>query len=178
MAQPKQHPLVGFMALPEFFSDAVDMIASLSDDWDVVNLLWAEPTAAPGIVALSTCRQEPCQSEPDGSIQAFISAVKRRVQSGRTVQICVNCLQGVPSSNFSILSLDSQEALDGFVQSVQDIVGGFGFNGVYIDVEVSPDGWKLMLRFTETLNLHFSARIALPPSRTQLACTASISQTR
>ncbi|KZW00451.1 hypothetical protein EXIGLDRAFT_761797 [Exidia glandulosa HHB12029] len=124
------------MALPEFFSDAVDMITSLSDDWDVVNLLWAEPTASPGVVALSTCRQEPCQSDPNGTMHnALISAVKRRVQSGRTVQICVNCLQGVPSSDFSILSLDSQDALDNFVQSVQDIVGGYGFNGVYIDVE-------------------------------------------
>ncbi|KAF0814560.1 Exochitinase 1 [Andreprevotia sp. IGB-42] len=124
---PGRKLLVGYLHASFANGSGYIRMADISDDWDVINLSFAEPTSSTsGQVAFKLCPSTECpnvESEAD-----FIAAIKAKQAKGKKVLISIGGANGQ-------VRLESAAARDAFVSSVSAIVDKYGLNGLDVDFE-------------------------------------------
>jgi len=101
----------------------------ISDDWDIINLSFAEPDApTTGNLHFDLCNTTDCPGA-EGE-DAFIKAIAAKRASGKIVQISIGGQNGQ-------VTLTSDAARDQFVSTVGGIIDKFGLDGLDIDFEGS-----------------------------------------
>ncbi|KZV84254.1 glycoside hydrolase family protein [Exidia glandulosa HHB12029] len=102
-------------------------LANVSDDWDVINLSFGEPTSpTDGNIQFTLCPATECPNVE--SEAAFIAAVDAKKAKGKLVQLSIGGQNGQ-------VQLTTTTARDKFVSSVSAIIDKFHLTGVDIDFE-------------------------------------------
>ncbi|GLU46549.1 chitinase [Nocardiopsis ansamitocini] len=104
----------------------VDM-ADVPDEWDVINLAFAEPTSATsGQLEFELCPASECPGVPDKA--EFIAQIRAKQDAGKKVLLSVGGQNGQ-------VSLETPAARDAFVSSASAIIDEYGLDGLDVDFE-------------------------------------------
>ena len=102
-------------------------MADVSDNWDVIDLAFAEPSSATsGEVAFKRCAVSECPNvESDAD---FLAAIKAKQAKGKKVLISIGGANGQ-------VQLTSAASVTAFVNSVSAIIDRWGLDGLDVDFE-------------------------------------------
>jgi chitinase len=104
-------------------------MADVSDDWDFINLSFAEPnrgSETSGNVYFNRCPAAECPTvESDAE---FFNAIKAKQAKGKKVLISIGGANG-------IVKLESAQARDNFVATVAAVIDRWGLDGLDVDFE-------------------------------------------
>ncbi|WP_210408477.1 chitinase [Hahella sp. KA22] len=122
-----KHALIGYLHASFANGSGYVRMADVSNDWDVINLSFAEPTSpTSGEVEFHLCPVSECANVE--SEAEFKAAIRAKQAKGKKVLISIGGANGQ-------VQLTSSEAKDAFVRSVSAIIDKYGLDGLDIDFE-------------------------------------------
>lgn len=130
--------LVGYLHASFANGSGYIRMKDVSDDWDIVNLSFAEPTSATsGDLRFAQCPVAEC---PNVESEAeFIAGIREKQAKGKKVLISIGGANGQ-------VQLSTTAARDAFVRSASAIIDRYGLDGLDVDFE----GHSLSLNADDT----------------------------
>ncbi|GAA3856682.1 hypothetical protein GCM10022243_22340 [Saccharothrix violaceirubra] len=130
--------LVGYLHASFANGSGYIRMKDVSDDWDIINLSFAEPTSVTsGDLRFAQCPVAEC---PNVESEAeFVAAIKEKQAKGKKVLISIGGQNGQ-------VQLTTTGARDAFVRSVGAIIDRYGLDGLDVDFE----GHSLSLNANDT----------------------------
>lgn len=122
-----KHALVGYLHASFANGSGYIRLADVSDDWDVIQLSFGEPTSiTSGNIQFNRCPVTECPNvESDAEFKA---AIKAKQAKGKKVLISIGGANGA-------VQLTTTAARDAFVSSISSIIDTWGLDGLDIDFE-------------------------------------------
>ncbi|WP_434442911.1 chitinase [Lentzea sp. E54] len=119
--------LVGYLHASFANGSGYIRMRDVPDEWDVINLSFAEPTSATsGELRFTQCPVAEC---PNVESEAeFIAGIRAQQQKGKKVLISIGGQNGQ-------VRLETTAARDAFVRSASAIIDRYGLNGLDVDFE-------------------------------------------
>ncbi|GAA3579757.1 hypothetical protein GCM10022222_75720 [Amycolatopsis ultiminotia] len=126
-AELPKHSLIGYLHASFANGAGYLKLADVPDDWDIIDLAFAEPTSpTSGDVRFTRCPESECAGvESDAD---FIAAIRAKQAQGKKVLISIGGANGQ-------VQLTTTAARDAFVSSVSAIIDKYGLDGLDVDFE-------------------------------------------
>lgn len=121
------HALVGYLHASFANGSGYVRIADVPDEWDVIDLAFAEPTSpTSGRLEFTRCPADECPNVE--SDEEFLAGIRAKQAEGTKVLLSIGGANGQ-------VRLETTAARDAFVESASAIIDRYGLDGLDIDFE-------------------------------------------